>query len=175
MEAHLIIWNVILLTAVIIEHLLLRCFPICCVISSNAAELTLLACYKWEKLRVLVIDSDEGWGQRCFLHNQANLWHQLSALQSNTILTQSAQIEQVRSHRLRAQSHNGKGPFSQSYGFSSIHVWMWELDHKEGWAQKNWCFQIVVLDKTLESLLDYKDIKPVKRKSSLYIHWKDWC
>ena len=44
-----------------------------------------------------------------------------------------------------------KGPYSQSYGFSSSHVWMWELDHKEGWAPKNWFFQTVVLEKTLES------------------------
>ena len=44
-----------------------------------------------------------------------------------------------------------KDPSSQSYGFFSSHVWMWELDHKEGWAPKNWCFQIVVLEKTLES------------------------
>ena len=52
-----------------------------------------------------------------------------------------------------------KGPSSQSYGFSSSRVWMWELDHKEGWALKNWCFQIVVLEKTLESPLDSKEIK----------------
>ena len=43
-----------------------------------------------------------------------------------------------------------KDPFSQSYGFSSSHVWMWELDHKEGWAPKNWCFWTVVLEKTVE-------------------------
>ena len=43
-----------------------------------------------------------------------------------------------------------KGPSSQSYGFSSSHVWMWELDHKESWAPKNWCFSTVVLEKTLE-------------------------
>ena len=49
----------------------------------------------------------------------------------------------------------------QSYGFSSSHVWMWELDHKEGWALKNWFFCTVVLEKTLESLLDCKEIKPV--------------
>ena len=42
-----------------------------------------------------------------------------------------------------------KGPYSQSYSFSSSHVQMWELDHKEGWAMKNWCFQIVVLEKSL--------------------------
>ena len=45
---------------------------------------------------------------------------------------------------------NGKCPSSQSYGFSSSHVWMWEQDHKEGWAVKNWCFKIVVLEKTRE-------------------------
>ena len=59
-----------------------------------------------------------------------------------------------------------KGPYSQSYGFSSSHVWMWELDHKESWAPKNWCFQIVVLEKTLESPLDSKEIKPVHPKGN---------
>ena len=54
-----------------------------------------------------------------------------------------------------------KGPSSQSYGFSSSHEWMWELDHKEGWALKNCCFWTVVLEKTLESPLDYKEIKLV--------------
>ena len=56
-----------------------------------------------------------------------------------------------------------KGPSSQSYGFSSSHEWMWELDHKESWAMKNWCFWTVVLEKTLESPLDCK-IKPVHPK-----------
>ena len=50
---------------------------------------------------------------------------------------------------------------SQSYGFSSSHVWMWKLDHKESWALKNWWFWIVVLEKTLESPLDCKEIQPV--------------
>ena len=54
-----------------------------------------------------------------------------------------------------------KGPSSQGYGFSSSHVWMWELDHKESWAPKNWCFWTVVLEKTLESPLDYKEIQQV--------------
>ena len=53
---------------------------------------------------------------------------------------------------------------SQSYGFSSSHVWMWELEHKESWAPKNWCFWTVVLDKTLESPLDCKEIQPVHPK-----------
>ena len=54
-----------------------------------------------------------------------------------------------------------KKPNSQSYSFSSSHVWILELDHKEGWAPKNWCFRTVVLEKTLESPLDSKEIKPV--------------
>ena len=57
-----------------------------------------------------------------------------------------------------------KGPSSQGYGFSSSHVWVWELDHKESWALKNWCFWTVVLKKTLESPLDCKEIQPVHPK-----------
>ena len=56
--------------------------------------------------------------------------------------------------------------YIQSYGFSSSHVWMWELNNKEGWASKNWCIQIVVLEKTLESLLDSKEIKSVNSKGN---------
>ena len=59
-----------------------------------------------------------------------------------------------------------KGPYSQSYGFSSSHVWMWELDYKEGWEANNWCFCTVVLEETLESLLDCKEIKPVSPKGN---------
>ena len=51
--------------------------------------------------------------------------------------------------------------FSQTYGFSSGHVWMWELEYKESWAPKNWCFWTVVLEKSLESSLDRKEIQPV--------------
>ena len=58
-----------------------------------------------------------------------------------------------------------KGPSSQGYGFSSDHVWMWELDYKESWELKNWCFWTVVLEKTLESPLDCKEIQPVHRKA----------
>ena len=57
-----------------------------------------------------------------------------------------------------------KGPSSQGYGFSSGHVWMLELDSEESWALKNWCFWTVVLEKTLESPLDYKEIQPVHPK-----------
>ena len=59
-----------------------------------------------------------------------------------------------------------KRPFSQSYGFSSSHVWMWELDHKESWVLNNWCFWTVVLEKTLESPLNCKEIQPVHPKGN---------
>ena len=59
-----------------------------------------------------------------------------------------------------------KGPYSHNYGFSSSHAWMWELNHKEGWELKNWCFWNVVLEKTIESPLDSKEIKPVNPKGN---------
>ena len=58
------------------------------------------------------------------------------------------------------------GLSSQGYGFSSSHVWMWELDGEESWMPKNWCFWTVVLEKTLESPLDYKEIQPVHPKGN---------
>ena len=57
-----------------------------------------------------------------------------------------------------------KGLSSQGYGFSSSHVWMWELDYKESWVPKNWCFWTVVLERTHESPLDCKEIQPVHPK-----------
>ena len=59
-----------------------------------------------------------------------------------------------------------KGPSSQGYGFSSGHAWMWELDYEESWAPKNWCYWTVVLEKTLESPLDSKEIQPVHPKGN---------
>ena len=59
-----------------------------------------------------------------------------------------------------------KGPSSQSFGFSSSHIWMWELDYKESWVPKNWCFWTVVLEKTLESSLDCKEVKLVHPKGN---------
>ena len=69
---------------------------------------------------------------------------------------------------IKKQRHHfaNKVPYSQSCDFSSSHVQMWELDHKEGGVPKNWCFQIVVLDKSLESPLDWKEIKPVNPKGN---------
>ena len=71
---------------------------------------------------------------------------------------------------IKKKSHyfTNKDPSSQSYGFSSSHVWMWELDHKENLVLKNWCFWTVVLEETLESPLDCKEIKPVGPKGNSF-------
>ena len=78
---------------------------------------------------------------------------------------------------LKKQKHHFavKGPYSESYSFSNSRVWMWEVDHKEGWALKNWCFPIVVLEKTLESPLDCKEIKSVNPKGNQPWILKYWC
>ena len=75
--------------------------------------------------------------------------------------------DQPRQH-IKKQRHHfaDKGLSCQSYGFSSNHVWMWELDHKVSWVLKNWCFCTVVLEKTLESPLDCKEIQPVHPKGN---------
>ena len=64
---------------------------------------------------------------------------------------------------------------NQSYGFSSSHVWLWELDYKESWALKNWCFWTMVLEKTLESPLTARRSNKPILKEALNIQWKDWC
>ena len=69
-----------------------------------------------------------------------------------------------------------KGPSNQSYGLSSSHVWMWELDYKESWVLKNWCFWNVVLEKTLGSLgVQGDQTSESQRKSVLNTHWKASC
>ena len=75
--------------------------------------------------------------------------------------------DQPRQH-IKKQRHYfvNKSPSSQGYGFSSSHVWMWDLDCEESWAPKNWYFWSLVLEKTLESPLDCKDIQPVHPKGN---------
>ena len=75
--------------------------------------------------------------------------------------------DKPRQH-IKKQKHDfaNKGSNSQSFGFPSSHVWMWELDYKESWMPKNWCFWTVVLEKTLESPLDCKEIQPVHPKGN---------
>ena len=85
---------------------------------------------------------------------------------------------QPRLH-IKKQRHYfaNKGPSSQGYGFSSSPIWMWELDYKESWAPENSCFWTVVLEKTLESPLDSKEIQPVHPKGNqswMFIGRTDW-
>ena len=69
---------------------------------------------------------------------------------------------------IKKQKHHfaDRSPYSQSYGSSTSHIWKWELDHKEGWVLKNWCFWTVVLEKILVSLLDCNEIKPINPKGN---------
>ena len=85
--------------------------------------------------------------KRCLLLGRKVMTNLDSILKAETLLCQ--------------QSLSG-----QSYHFSSSHVWIWELDYKESWALKNWCFQTVVLEKTLENPLDYKEIQSVHTKGN---------
>ena len=77
--------------------------------------------------------------------------------------------DQPRQH-IKKQRHHfaNKRLYSQSYDFSSSHVWIWELDHKEGWVPKDWFFWTLELEKTLESPLDSKEIKPVNPKGNQF-------
>ena len=92
------------------------------------------------------------------------------ALELNRVKEPSKLLDQPRQH-IKRQKHYfaNKGPSSQSYGLSSSHIWMWELDYKESWAQKNWCFWTVVLEKTLESPLDWKEVQPVHPKDQSWV------
>ena len=74
---------------------------------------------------------------------------------------------------LKSRDIANKDPSSQSYGFSSSRVWMWESDYKESWVLENWCFWTVVLEKTLESPLDCKEIQPVHPKGNQ--SWKTYA
>ena len=85
----------------------------------------------------------------------------------NKCIFKGCNLTTPRQH-IKKQRHyfTDKGPSSQSYGFSSSHVWLRELDHKEGWALKTWCFWTLMLEKILESPLDSKEIKPVNPKGN---------
>ena len=90
------------------------------------------------------------------LQNHSRWWLQ------KTLTPWKESFDQPIQH-IKKQRHYfaNKGPSSQGYGFSSSHVWMWELDCEDSWMPKNWCFWTVVLEKTLESSLDCKEIQPV--------------
>ena len=77
--------------------------------------------------------------------------------------------DQTRQHIKKQRCYfANNSPFSQTYSFSSSYVWMWELDYKENWELKNWCFWTVVLEKTLESPLDYKEIQQIHPKGDQF-------
>ena len=97
------------------------------------------------------------------LQNHCGWW--LQPQNWKTLAPWKKSYDKPKQHIKKQRYHfSDKGPFSQNYGFSSSHVWMWELDHKEGWALENWCFQTVLLEKTLESPLECKEIQPVHPK-----------
>ena len=99
------------------------------------------------------------------LKNHCGQW--LKPWNQKMLASWKKSYDKPRQH-IKKQRHHlvDQGPSSQSFVFSSSHVWMWELDYKEGWVLKNWCFQTVVLEKTLESSLDSKEIKPVYSKGN---------
>ena len=109
---------------------------------------------KWKQCQILF------WGG---LQNHCRWW--LQPWNENMLTPWKESYDQPRQH-IKKQRHHfaNKGPSSQGYGFSSGHVWMWELDYKESWVLKNWCFWTVVLEKALESPLDCKESQPVHPK-----------
>ena len=92
-----------------------------------------------------------------------------AAVKLKTVAPWKKSYDQPRK-QIKEQKHYfaDKGPSSQSYGFSSSQIWMWELDHKESSAPKNWSFWTVVLEKTLESPLDCKETKAINTKGNQY-------
>ena len=90
-----------------------------------------------------------------------------AAMKLKTLAPWKKSYDQLR-QCIKKQRHyfTNNGPSNESYGFSSSHVWMWELDYKESWATENWCFWTVVLEKTLKSPLDCKEIQPVNSKGN---------
>ena len=100
--------------------------------------------------------------QTLFLGAPKSLQMVTAAMKLKDAYSLEGSYDQHRQH-IKKQRHYfvNKCLSSQGYGFSSSHVWMWELDYKEGWALKNWCFWTVVLKKTLQSPLDCKEIQPV--------------
>ena len=97
------------------------------------------------------------------LQNHCRWW--LQPWNEKTLTPRKESYDQPR-QPIKKQRHYfaNKGLSSQGYGFSSGHVWMWELDYKESWALRNWCFWTMMLEKTLESPLDCKEIQPVHPK-----------
>ena len=106
----------------------------------------------------------------CWKQWQTLFWGAPKSLQMVTAAMKDAysleeNLWQPRQHIKKQRLYFANiGPSNQDYGFSSSHIWMWELDYKESWVPKNWCLLTVVLEKTLESSLDCKEIQPVHPK-----------
>ena len=96
-----------------------------------------------------------------------SLWTVTAATKLKTFAPWKKSYDKSRQH-IKKQRHHfaDKGSYCQSYVFSSRHVWMWELYHKEGWVLKKWCFWSVVLENTLESPLEWKKIQPVNPRGN---------
>ena len=107
------------------------------------------------------------WWQTLFSWAPISLWTVTAVMKLKDTCSLEEKPWQTRKY-IKKQRHYfaDKGPSSQSCSFSSSHIQMWKLDHKESWAPKNWCFWNVVLEKTLESPLDCKEIKPVNPKGN---------
>ena len=98
------------------------------------------------------------------LQNHCRWW--LQPWNSKTLAPWKKSYDQLRQHVKKQRHHFAdKGPSSQSYGFSSSHIWMWEMDHKEGWALNNWCVWTEVLEKTPEIPLECREISPKGNQS----------
>ena len=100
------------------------------------------------------------------IQTQLNNWTELN-WKSLQMVTAAMKLKDTCSLEERVRQRHyfaNKGSSSQGYGFSSSHVWMWELNSKGSWVPKNWCFWTVVLEKTLESPFDSKEIQPVHPK-----------
>ena len=113
------------------------------------------------------------------LQNHCRWW--LQPWNQRTLTPWKESYDRPRQH-IKKQRHYfaNKGPSNQGYGFSSSHVWMWELDYKESWAPKNWCFWTIVLEKSFESPLDCKEISPECLLEGLMLKLKlqyfaTWC
>ena len=111
--------------------------------------------------------TNSGNSDRLFFRAPKSLQIVTAAMKLKDTCSLEKSYDQPRQHiKKQRQYFADKDLSSQSYGFSSSHVWMWELDHKESWVLKNWCFLTVVLEKTLESPLDCKEIQPVHPKGN---------
>ena len=110
----------------------------------------------------------EAW-QILFSWAPISLWMVTAAMKLKDTYSWKTSWQTYTAYKKQRHYFANKSPSSQSYGFSSSRVWMWELDHKDGWALRNWCFCTVVLEKTLESPSDCKEIQPVNPK-----RYKSW-